>query len=84
MQEEGYASVPITNVVNGKSTRGSSQNAGVADGLNIAARFVIIFSWSTDETMLTAYHQECQRESWSMHRHWCHLENVYLSRRSNA
>ncbi|EHY52647.1 MYND-type zinc finger protein samB [Exophiala dermatitidis] len=28
--------------------------------------------------------KECQRESWSMHRHWCHLENVYLSRRSNA
>lgn len=30
------------------------------------------------------YHQECQRESWSMHRHWCHLENAYLNRRSNA
>jgi hypothetical protein len=29
-------------------------------------------------------HQECQRESWSMHRHWCHLENIYLNRRSNA
>lgn len=28
--------------------------------------------------------QECQRESWSMHRHWCHLENAYLNRRSNA
>ncbi|EXJ84487.1 hypothetical protein A1O3_05155 [Capronia epimyces CBS 606.96] len=28
--------------------------------------------------------KECQRESWSMHRHWCHLENVYLSRRSNT
>ncbi|KAK5260483.1 hypothetical protein LTR20_005432 [Exophiala xenobiotica] len=28
--------------------------------------------------------KECQRESWSMHRHWCHLENIYLNRRSNA
>ncbi|KIW11998.1 hypothetical protein PV08_09272 [Exophiala spinifera] len=28
--------------------------------------------------------KECQRESWSMHRHWCHLENVYLSRRAPA
>ncbi|EXJ55691.1 hypothetical protein A1O7_08620 [Cladophialophora yegresii CBS 114405] len=28
--------------------------------------------------------KECQRESWSMHRHWCHLENAYLNRRGNA
>ncbi|OAP63089.1 hypothetical protein AYL99_02316 [Fonsecaea erecta] len=28
--------------------------------------------------------KECQRESWSMHRHWCHLENAYLNRRTNA